>query len=104
MEKKLLENSQNEEIQDILELVINTIKISSLNMIKINQYLSKIRKLDPKQGNYLSGKYYLIQALHKPDMTTYFEIGLYYLKKASELNHPEASIILEEIRNGVTYE
>ena len=98
MENKETILSEKEDAQSILDLVRNTMQISSINMIQINQYLKQLRELDPKLGYYLSGQYYFIQALYNPNMTTYFEIGLDYLQKASDLEHQQAKIILKSIR------
>ena len=97
-EEILLERVKNGDAYALLELIENVMKISSIGMIRINKYLSDIRELDPKLGYYLSGKYYLIQALHNPQMKTYFKIGLDYLEKAAELNHDEAKDMLELIK------
>ncbi len=97
-EEILLERAHNGDVQAMLDFTRNIMKFNSLNMIKINSYLSNVRELDLKLGCYLSGQYYLIQAIHNPQLKTYFEIGFDYLQKAADLGHVEAKAILESIR------
>ena len=85
--EKAAEKGYEPAIQRLIEFIMNS---SSINMIKCNHLLTKIRDYNPKEGYYLTGKYYLIQAIHNPKLSGYFDIGLSNLKKACDLGHEEA--------------
>lgn len=93
--EKAIEKDYEPAVQHLIELYMNS---SSIHMIKACHLLTKEKELNPKEGYYLTGKYYLLQAIHNPKVTGYFEIGLSNLSKASELGHEDASATLQYIK------